>query len=367
MSLSTEKSLRESLLVALSRAIGAAIQAQPFQCARNAWRALVAFPALFRSGGRLVEGWIVIEEPGQVTMNEHVWCELASGGIIDPSILLLMPETTSVFYFPGLTYTYAEAEALEGELFPHVRFDGLHGADGLGHPGYRAAREAARRKVYTLACARRPPKAMQFLTAQEMEEMFAPEAGTEADAPRTLVVEGLPLDLPRSREISRAIGAERHRCWKNARKALLSLPQELLTASYVEGWLVSQRADAIRVTEHGWIWTPRAGIVDPTLVFLSSPPSLVAYLPGVELSWLELQRYRTARLPLARVTGLQARAYHQACQQALDRAEDLAWQIGLPVLSEPGTTYRSVLLNGKLIGLAREIWPFPFPSPEREK
>src|SRR5579883_1601336 len=365
MSLSMEKSLRESLLVALSRAIGEAIHAQPFQCALNAWRTLIEFPALFRSGGRLVEGWVVIEEPGQVTMNEHVWCELAHGGMVDPSILLLVPETTPVFYFPGLTYTYAEAEALEGEVFPHVRFDGLHGADGLGHSGYQAAREAARRKVYTLACARRPPKAMQFLTAQEMEEMCAPEVGSEAEGPRTLVVEGLPLDLRRSRETSRAIGAERRRCWKNARKAMLTLPREFLTAHYVEGWLVSQRADAIRVTEHGWIWTPHAGIVDPTIVLLSSPPSLLAYLPGVELSWLELQRYQTTPLPLAREAGVQARAYHQACQHALDRAEDLAWQTGLPVLSEPGTTYRSALRDGELIRLAQEVWPFPVPSPER--
>jgi hypothetical protein len=364
MSFPQEKSLCESLLVVLSRAIGEAIHAQPFQCALNAWRALIEFPALFRSGGRLVEGWMVIEEPGHVTMNEHVWCELANGGIVDPSILLLVPETTPVFYFPGLTYTYAEAESLEGEVFPHVRFDGLHGADGLGHPGYQAAREAARRKVYTLACARRPPKAMQFLVAQEVEEIGAPEAGNKVEGPRTLVVEGGPLDLPRSREISRAIGAERNHCWANARKALVSLPRELLTASYVEGWMVSQRADAIRVTEHGWIWTPHAGIVDPSLVLLSSPPSLLAYLPGVELSWLDLQRYRTARLPLAREAGLQARAYHLACQYALDRAEDLAWQTGLPVLSEPGTTYCLVLLDGHQIELTKEVWPFPVPSPE---
>jgi hypothetical protein len=35
------------------------------------------------------------------------------------------------------------------------------------------------------------------------------------------------------------------------------------------------------------------------------------------------------------------------------------------VLSQPGTTYRSALLDGDLIRLVQEVWPFPVPSPER--
>jgi hypothetical protein len=352
-----EKSSRDSLLVALSRQVAAAIQARPFHCAANAWRALVTFPERFRQGGRLVEGWYVIEEGRRVTLNEHVWCELADGQIVDPSVLLLVSETTPVYYFPGLNRDYAETEALEGQLFPHVRFDGLHGDDGLGHPGYRAAREAARRKVYELALATTPPKAMQFLTARDPDEPDPPEAEETLAPPE---VEGAPLDLRRSLETCLAIHAEPGRCWYNARLALLEMPHEFFTATYVEGWVVGQWADSICVTEHGWIWTPRGGIVDPTIVLEPVPRRLI-YLPGMQRSWLELQQERTARLPLARYRGLHRLSYQESCHQALERAEALAWQIGLPILPEPGGTWIA-RRRGDTIQIADVAWAFPVPA-----
>lgn len=357
MSLSSEKTLRDALLVALSRKIAVAIDAQPFHCTVNAWRTLIEFPELFRRGGHLVEGWFVIEEEERVTLNEHMWCEMADGQIVDPSVLLLVPETTPVFYFPGLTRDYAETEALEGEFFPHVRFDGLHGEDGLRHSGYKAARAAARRKVYALALTRKPPKAMQFLTVRDLEETSLQEIDVAIASP---VIEGARIDLRRSLDTCREIQALPGQCWSNARRALFDMPNEFFTSVYVEGWVVSQWSDSIRVTEHGWIWTPRTGIVDPTMVLVPAPKRLV-YLPGVQMSWLEIQRYGTTRLPLAREMGLSLLDYQESCQKALTRAEELAWQTGLPLLPEPGRAYM-VQMVGETIQIAEVVWEFPVPS-----
>jgi hypothetical protein len=357
MFLPSEKPLRDLLLVTLSRNIAAAIHARPFHCAVNAWRALIEFPEFFREDGHLVEGWFVVEEEERVTLNEHVWCELANGHIVDPSVLLLVPETTPVFYFPGLTRTYAEAEALEGAFFPHVRFDGKHGDDGLGHPGYKAARAAARRKAYALALARKPPKALQFLTARDMEENSPQEPG-QTTAP--LVVEGEQLDLQQSLDTSREIQATPGECWYNARQALLDMPNTFWRATYVEGWAVGQWYDAIHVIEHGWIWMPRTGIIDPTIVLAPAPTRLM-YLPGVQLSWQEIQHYRTARLPLARERGLNLLEYQQASQKAQARAEELAWQTDLPMLIEPGGT-RTLRVRGETLQMSEVAWDFPVPS-----
>ena len=143
MSVFSEKTLQNSVALELSRMVATATGARSNHGAANAWRALLTFPELFREDGHLVEGWFVIEEEDQITLVEHVWCELADGRIVDPSVLLLVSESIPVFYFSGLTRTFEETESLEGELFPHVGFDGIHGEDGLGHPAYKKARDAA--------------------------------------------------------------------------------------------------------------------------------------------------------------------------------------------------------------------------------
>jgi hypothetical protein len=270
-----------------------------------------------------------------------------------------VPETTPVFYFPGLSRDYAETEALEGELFPHVRFDGLHGDDGLGHSGYQATRVAAQRKLYALALAHRPPKAMQFLPARDLEEEeHPPEVGMEIAPP--IIDEG-PMDFRLSLDTCNAIQAEPGHCWSNARQAFFDMPNAFLMANYVEGWVVGQWSDAIRLIEHGWIWTPGTGIVDPTIV-LKPVPLRLLYLPGVQLSWLQLQQYATARLPLARSMGLHALEYQHACQQALNKAEELAWQTGLPMVVQPGGV-RMIRVVGETLQVADMAWEFPVPSP----
>lgn len=147
-----------------------AIHARPNHCFFNAWHTLILLPDLFRPHGRLIEGWCVIEDEQQVVLNEHGWCEFADGTIVDPSLILLVPPDSAVWYFPGVRRSWEETEALEGELFPQVRFDGQHGTDGLAHPAYRAAYEAARTKALALAQATTPPKAVHFLMAQESDE-----------------------------------------------------------------------------------------------------------------------------------------------------------------------------------------------------
>ena len=348
-----EHTLQDHVLIPLSRQVATLIQAQPNHCALNAWQALIEVPTLFRLGGHLIEGWMVLEEDTQVALVEHVWCELADGRMIDPSILLLVPESTPVFYFAGVKRTYAETEALEGALFPHVRFE-AYGADGLGHPGYKAAWRAARRKTYELALARKPPKAFQFQRARRLEAPSASPTEEEAAFPS---LEGDTLDLPRSLETSRQIQAIPEQCWYNARQAMLEMPNAFVTATYIEGWVVGVWSHVIRVSEHGWIWTPRTGIVDPSIV-LGPVPRRLQYVPGIRLSWGELQRYQTTRLPLARECWPDQLSYQHACQKALEHAEALALEMGLPILIEPGGA-RSICIVDGTLQFSEVAWDLP--------
>ncbi len=354
----SEKSSSTALLVSLSRRIAKAIDAQPNHCAVNAWRTLIEFPEIFRDGGHLVEGWCVVEEKEHVSLVEHVWCEIGTGKIVDPSLLLLVEESTPVFYFAGVMRTYAETEALEGKIFPHVRFDGFHGENGLGHPGYHAAWAAARRKIYARALARKPPKAMEFVVARGPKELSPPKADEEIQTP---IIEGASLDLQLSLKTNREIQAVPEQCWYNARRALLDMPNIFWTSTYIEGWVVGMWSNAIRVSEHGWIMRRDGSIVDPSIV-LGSVPKRLIYFPGICLSWLELQPYRSTRLPLARETWNEGAAYHEACQSAVGRAEELAWQTELPVLIEPGGARTLRLVEGMLV-MTEVAWDIPISSP----
>ena len=164
------KPMRDALDIHRSLWLGAEIGAQPHQCFVNAWRVLIEFPDRFERDGRFVEGWFVIDLEDEVVVNEHGWCELADGTIIDPFILLLVSPDQPVFYFPGVIRTWKETEALEGELLPHVRFDGVSGPDGMGNSAYKAAYEAARARAIALANTPIPPKKLTFLEAQDLED-----------------------------------------------------------------------------------------------------------------------------------------------------------------------------------------------------
>ena len=110
-------------------------------CYENAYSTFFAFPELFEPDGLFVEGWIVFEEANDVVLMEHSWL-VCGNRIIDPTIVLAVDPHQPVSYFPGVCRAQAELEALDGEFFPHVRFE-EYGKDGMGHPDYRAAYEAA--------------------------------------------------------------------------------------------------------------------------------------------------------------------------------------------------------------------------------
>lgn len=119
-------------------------------CYDNAYHAFLGLPRLFYPRGTFIEGWIVFEDAGRIALMEHGWLVRDTRSIIDPSIVLVTEPGQPVDYFPGVSRSWAEAEALENHLFPHVRFSGF-GADGMGHTGYKAAYRAALRRARALA------------------------------------------------------------------------------------------------------------------------------------------------------------------------------------------------------------------------
>ncbi len=139
------------------------------------------------------------------------------------------------------------------------------------------------------------------------------------------------------------------------------MPNTFFTSTYVEGWVVGVWSNAIRVSEHGWITRRDGSIVDPSIV-LGAVPKRLIYLPGIHLSWLEIQQYRTTRLPLARERWKESPDYHEACKLALGRAEELAWQTELPILIEPGGA-RTLRFVGEMLQMTEVAWEVPVSSP----
>jgi len=359
-----EQALSAHLDLSVSLDLVRTMDLAPNHCFANAWRSFILRPNLFHNAW-FIEGWFVMLKDGQVGMNEHGWICRSDGSIVDPSVLLIVPPDTPVFYFPGVARTWNETEALEGELFPYVCFDGVHGADGLLHPDYRAAREAARRKVYALACAHTPCLPMRFWHALNLD---APVPGpTSADKPAMVQNhshfdqirrgEQPVLDLSFSETVAQTIGAQAGRCWYNVRDAMLQMPHPFLFASAVEGWLIEQRNDCIQLIEHGWLHF-RDRVIDPTIVREEPGDVRLEYVPGLTFSWEEVQRWATYPLPLARFLKV-APAYQAACHDALQRAEHLAWQTGLPVIPCPGF----VLLSSEgEHNYTLHLWEFPVPA-----
>src|SRR5581483_8973289 len=95
------------------------VGSQPNSCLKDAWEALINLPHWFHHG-RYVEGWIVIEVASEVLVIEHAWCLLPDGKVVDPAIIFLIDRQQSVMYVPGVTYSWEETLAFEGELLPRV-------------------------------------------------------------------------------------------------------------------------------------------------------------------------------------------------------------------------------------------------------
>lgn len=147
-----EKGAPESTLsvddYALSLLIALQTGARWGHCYENIYPAFFAVPQLFEPHGLFVEGWIAFAYQDNVVLFEHGW--LTSGSrIVDPTIVLAVEPGEPVYYFPGVLRGRAELEALENEFFPHVRHCD-YGDDGMAHPAYRAAYEAAQQKAMAL-------------------------------------------------------------------------------------------------------------------------------------------------------------------------------------------------------------------------
>jgi hypothetical protein len=165
-----EQSRQHDLDMLTSLLASTAIDANPHSCFENALKLFLEpdIGPLWRHA-RFVEGWYVIDEQDEVIVNEHGWLEL-DGRIIDPTVVILLPPETPVYYFAGVTRSWEEIQLLTHKKqvwFPYVRNVGTYGTDGLGHPHYKAAHDAARQKSHTLSHATQPPKKETFMVAQD--------------------------------------------------------------------------------------------------------------------------------------------------------------------------------------------------------
>lgn len=307
------------------------MHAQPNTCFENAWHTFILNPEVFALA-HFIEGWLVMELGPVVGVVEHGWIELPDGGIIDPSILLIASFTDPVFYAAGVRRTWEETEALEDQIFPHVRFDGVHGDDGLLHEGYKAARDAASQLVFTRAFAHQPPKMMVFCVAQDLSGQLVP--------PMVQVSRGLgddSLDRERSLALAKEIGTQAH-SWDIVRSVLFKRPGLFWHPFYIEGWVVHLRADALLLVEQGWI-DDRGSVLDPSCSEEWEITGRIEYFPGSRWSWDEMQQGLSTRpLPAIRFLGAahpSYQDYYTAYQQALARAEELAWKTGLPLVVRP--------------------------------
>jgi hypothetical protein len=168
-----EKRKQDFLDVELSLFVALIIDAQPNTCFDNVLDMFLKYlpDEISSCGGKLIEGWYVVDLEDEVVVNEHGWCSLPDGRIIDPTVVRLVPPAYPVYYFPGVERSWQEVQDIvqqKDAYFPYVRSVGIYGKDGLGNQAYKAAHDAARQKVYDLANATQPPKRMTFLTAQDL-------------------------------------------------------------------------------------------------------------------------------------------------------------------------------------------------------
>lgn len=137
-------------------------------------------------------------------------------------------------------------------------------------------------------------------------------------------------DVEASRKVGRLIRAKRGRCWQNAWRAIVDLP-ELANALYVEGWAVLPSGLAI---EHGWIELDGM-VLDPTL---TDPEAVSGYFPVLRLTRVDAMRAgrEYKELPFAplceddRVAVRYSRARSDAFAFAEHNVAELLAQLGLP-------------------------------------
>lgn len=147
------------------------------------------------------------------------------------------------------------------------------------------------------------------------------------------------------------IGAEPSRCWRNAVLTVLTFPPLFAEGTYIEGWIVVQRANRIEIVEHGWCRSPLAGIVDPTIVLRSSILTMeswqqaITYFPGFEVPGKQIKEHVEGKtVPLVcnaqyGQDGMEHPGYKRSYEQADQHARKLADQQGLPATAITVSTH----------------------------
>lgn len=93
------------------------------------------------------------------------------------------------------------------------------------------------------------------------------------------------VDRELSNETAALVEAERTRCYRNARRALLEVPA-LTEARYVEGWVIDLRkGGALPPTEHAWLELDGL-VVEPT-----QPDALYSYFPVVRFDQAAVRQW----------------------------------------------------------------------------
>src|SRR5579859_2888378 len=126
----------------LSVKVANLIQAQKYRCWYNARDALVHLPGMFLCAW-YVEGWLVVPKDEEVQVVEHGWIECEDGRIVDPSIVLLEAKEQDMDYFPGLRCGWSQMQEIPQDVCLPLAHLVSHRKDGLGHPEYKTAYDAA--------------------------------------------------------------------------------------------------------------------------------------------------------------------------------------------------------------------------------
>ncbi|MEO6892097.1 MAG: hypothetical protein ABI324_24180 [Ktedonobacteraceae bacterium] len=149
--------------------------------------------------------------------------------------------------------------------------------------------------------------------------------------------------------------AHPHRCYSNASRALLLLPD--LLCRFVEGWVVVEGARRIVIIEHGWCLKGHQ-IIDPTWALLPKPGDqpVPVYIAGVGYTREETQALMGTCLPhvcccgLYGNDGMQHPAYQAAYAAAMQKATLLAQEAVPPkevvvTPAEPASTQKETAMT----------------------
>lgn len=134
----------------LSVQVAGLIHAHKNQCWRNARIALLHLPGLFLFA-RYTEGWLVVPDIHEIQIVEHGWMQNGRDRIVDPSVVLLAPKEQSLEYFAGVSVSWFHMREIPLEWpLPLIHLASPRG-DGLDHPEYKAAYDAALARAEQLA------------------------------------------------------------------------------------------------------------------------------------------------------------------------------------------------------------------------